>query len=333
MPMCNSLPVGIVGTGVYLPEKVLTNADLEKMVDTSDEWITERSGIRERRILNESEATSDMAYGAAKMALQNAGVSPKEVDLIIVATVTPDMSFPATACLVQDKLGASRSAAFDFSVGCSGFVYGLGIGSQFIKTGMYRTVLVIGAETLSRITNWEDRNTCVLFGDAAGAAVLRPVQDGYGILSVELGADGSGGDLLKQAAGGSRIPLTEDNCRSKDRYIHMAGREVFKFAVKNMGESAMSALAKAGLGKKDVDCFIPHQANMRIIEAAAKRLDLPMDKVVVNIQKYGNTSAASIPVALHEALTEGRIKKGDNIVLVAFGAGLTWAASVIRWAV
>ena len=329
----NAVSAGIVGTGVYLPERILTNSDLEKIVDTNDEWIRTRTGISERRIANEDTATSDMASEAARMALKNAGVEPKDIDLILVATVTPDMSFPATACLVQERLGAGKPPALDISAGCSGFVYGLGIASQFIKTGMYKNVLVVGAETLSRIINWKDRGTCVLFGDAAGAAVLQPVEKGYGILSVELGADGSGGDLLKLDIGGSRNPVTVENCQNEGRFIYMAGSNVMKFAVKIMAEAALTALNKAGLDKKDVDCLIPHQANIRIIEAAAKRLDLPMDKVFINVHKYGNTSAASIPVALHEALTEGRIKKGDHVVLVGFGAGLTWGASVIRWAV
>lgn len=332
MPNCNNLSVGIVGTGVYLPETVLTNAELEKMVDTSDEWIRSRSGICERRIINEGEATSDIACRAARMAVQDAGISLQEVDAIVVATVTPDMLFPSTACLVQNGLGLNRVAAFDVGAGCSGFVYAMGIGSQFIKTGMYNTVLVIGAESLSRIINWQDRNTCVLFGDGAGAAVLRPVPEGFGILSLDLGADGSGADLLKLPAGGSRMPVTHENCCSTDHYLNMSGREVFKFAVKIIGESALNALEKAGLDKKDVDCFIPHQANIRIIEAAVRRLNLPMDKVFVNVQKYGNTSAASIPVAVHEAVAEGRIKRGDIVVLVGFGAGLTWGASVIKWA-
>ncbi len=333
LPMVKTIPAGIVGTGIYLPERVLTNADLEKIVDTSDEWIAARTGILERRIISEDMTTSDMATSAAKMAMKNAGVSPGEVDLILVATVTPDMMFPATACLVQDNLKARKAAAFDLSAGCSGFVYALDIGSQFIKTGQYRTVLVIGAESLSRITNWNDRNTCVLFGDAAGAAVLRPVEEGFGILSVVLGADGSGGDLLKLEIGGTKAPVTEETCQSSGRYIYMAGREVFKFAVKIMGDCSLKALEKAGLGKGDIDYLIPHQANIRIIETAAKRLNLPMEKVLVNVQNYGNTSAASIPVALHEAVTGGKIKKGDNVVLVGFGAGLTWGASVIRWAV
>lgn len=324
---------GIVGTGIYLPEKVLTNADMEQMVDTSDEWITSRTGIRERRIISDDMATSDMAIEASKMALRNAGVRAGDVDLVMVATVTPDMMFPATACLVQEKLGAAKAAAFDLSAGCSGFVYGLGVASQFIETGMYKTVLVIGAESLSRITNWKDRSTCVLFGDAAGAAVLQQVEEGSGILSVELGADGSGGDMLKLAIGGSRNPFTAENCNHDGRFIYMAGGSVMKFAVRTMGEAALTALGKAGLHKREINCLIPHQANIRIIDAAAKRLDLPMEKVFVNVHKYGNTSAASIPVALHEAVTEGRVQKGDNIVVVGFGAGLTWGASVIKWAV
>lgn len=331
MPTCKS--AGIVGTGVYLPQRVLTNSDLEKLVETNDEWIVSRTGIRERRIISDDMATSDMAVEAAKMALRNAGVRAEDVDLIMIATVTPDMVFPSTACLVQEKLGAGKAAAFDLSAGCSGFMYGIGVASQFIETGMYKTVLVIGAESLSRITNWKDRSTCILFGDAAGAAVLQPVAEGTGILSVELGADGSGGDLLKLAIGGTRTPVTVDNCYDDGRFIYMAGGSVMKFAVRIMGESALTALGKAGLHKKDINCLIPHQANIRIIDAAAKRLDLPMEKVFVNVHKYGNTSAASIPVALHEAVTEGRIQKGDNVVLVGFGAGLTWGASVMNWAI
>lgn len=333
MPVGKMTPVGIVGTGICLPEKVLTNQEMEKMVETSDEWIRTRTGIRERRIISDNQSTSDLAYGAARMALDNCGLSPEDIDLILVATVTPDMFFPATACLVQAKLGAGRAAAFDLSAGCSGFLYAMAVGSSFIKAGMYKTVLVIGAEALSRCVNWQDRNTCVLFGDAAGAVVLRQVEDGYGILSVELEADGTGADLLRQKLGGAREPITADNCHHPDKYLTMNGREVFKFAVRIIGETALNALEKAGLDKEKVDCFIPHQANIRIIEAAAKRLELPMSRVFVNVQKYGNTSAASIPVALYEALEEGRIKKGDHIVLVGFGAGLTWGASVIRWTV
>lgn len=331
--MCKGIAVGIVGTGIYLPEKVITNAELEKMVDTTDEWITTRTGIQERRIVNDEMTTSDMGAAAGKMALENAGISVGEVDMILVATVTPDMSFPATACLVQEKIGAPTVPSFDISAGCSGFVYALAVGSQFIKTGLYKKVLVIGSESLSRVINWQDRSTCVLFGDAAGAAVLSPVEEGFGILSVELGADGSGADSLKIPIGGSQTPITEANCWNQERFVCMEGREVYKFAVRIIGESAQRALEIAGIDKENVDCLIPHQANIRIIEAAAKRLSFPMDKVFVNLHKYGNTSAASIPVALHEAWKEGRVKKGDNVVLVGFGTGLTWGSAVIKWAI
>ena len=327
------VPAGIVATGICLPERVLTNAELEKMVDTEDAWIRSRTGIGERRIIAEGQGTSDLAVEAAKTALQNGGISPEEVDLIIVATITPDMLFPSTSCLVQEKIGARRAAAFDLSAGCTGFVYALATAAQFIGTGLYKTVLVIGAESMSRVVNWQDRNTCVLFGDGAGAAVVRPVEEGYGIKSVELGSDGSGGDLLKLEVGGTWKPITEMNLNCPERYLFMAGREVFKFAVRTMGDSSLAALKKAGIDKSDIDLFIPHQANNRIIEAAAKRLGLPLEKVFLNVHKYGNTSSASIPVALHEALAEGRIKKGDNLVFVGFGTGLTWGACVIRWAV
>ena len=333
LPMGKTVPVGIVGTGVYLPDKVLTNVELEQIVDTSDEWIRTRTGIKERRIVSDDMSTSDLAYLAGRNALENAGILAEEVDLIILASISSDLPFPATACIVQEKLGAKAATAFDISAGCSGFVFGLAVGSQFIQTGMYNTVLVIGAEAVSRILNWKDRNTCVLFGDGAGAAVLRKVEAGFGIMSVELGSDGSGCDLLKQEAGGTRTPITHVNCQSDEHYLFMAGREVFKFAVKIMGECALKALDSAGLSTKDIDWLIPHQANIRIIESAAKRLELPMEKVFVNIEKYGNTSAASIPIALHEAYREEKIKKGDVIVLVGFGAGLTWGASVMRWAI
>jgi len=331
LPTIKLMPVGIAGTGVYLPEKVLTNAELEKLVETSDEWIRARTGIQERRILPADLATSDMAVRAARNALDKAGVGPEELDLVLVATVTPDMQMPSAACIVQDKLGAKNAAAFDLNAGCTGFAYGIGVGSQFVQTGLYKNVLVIGADALSRIVDWTDRNTCVLFGDAAGAVVLTPCEEGYGILSLEMGSDGSKADLLNSPIGGSKTPLTPENCENPLRYLQMAGREIFKFAVKVMCESSLAVVKKAGLEKNDIDCFIPHQANIRIIEAAAKRLGLPSDKIFVNAQKYGNTSAASIPIALHEACEEGRIKKGDKIVLVGFGAGLTWAACAVKW--
>lgn len=322
---------GIAGIGTYVPERVLTNADLEKMVDTSDEWIRTRSGIRERHIAAPEEATSDMSVIAAERALLDAGVSPEEVDLIIVATNTPDMLFPATACLVQDRLKAKHAAAFDLAAGCTGTIYAMVAGSQFINIGAYKTVLVIGAETLSKVLNWEDRNTCVIFGDAAGALVLRPARKGYGLLAFKLGSDGGGGPLLTLPAGGSRMPVSLETVEKKLHTVHMNGREVFKFAVRVMGEAAEEVLSAAGLTKDDLDFFIPHQANIRIIEAAAKRLGLSMDKVMVNVDRYGNTSTASIPLALDEALREGTIKNDDNIVMVGFGAGLTWGAVALRW--
>jgi 3-oxoacyl-[acyl-carrier-protein] synthase-3 len=325
-------PVGILGTGAYLPERVMTNADLEKMVDTSDEWIVSRTGIRERRIASPDEASSDLAVKAAEKALQHAGISADDIDLIIVATVTPDMSFPATACLVQDRLGASKAATFDLSAACTGFLYGVATAAQFITTGVYKYALVIGVECLSRILDWTDRNTCVLFGDGAGAAVLGPVGEGYGFLSYELGGDGSGGDLLKLPAGGSRLPASEETLRQRLHTVSMSGREVFKFAVRVIGTSTEEALKKAGMSKEDIDFLIPHQANIRIIDSAIKRFGLTEDKVVINLDRYGNMSSASIPVALDEAVKQGRIKKGDTLVLCGFGGGLTWGAAVLKWA-
>lgn len=326
------ISVGIIGAGYYVPEKILTNFDLENMVDTNNEWIVERTGIRERRIADENVPTSEIAIHAAENALKNAGVSAEEIDLIIFATLTPDTVIPSAACIIQNKLKAVNAAAFDLSAACSGFVYGISVGSQFIKSGMYKKVLVVAAETLSKLVNWEDRNTCILFGDGAGAAVLSQVEDGYGILGIELGADGSGGDFLNVPASGSLHPATTKTIEDKLHYIHMNGSEVFKFAIKIMGEAALKSLDVAGLKPEDIDCLIPHQANIRIIKSAAKRLNLPMDKVVVNVDKYGNTSAASIPIALSEAVESGRVKKGDVVVLVGFGAGLTWASCVMKWA-
>ncbi len=324
-------PVGIIGTGSYLPEKVLTNKDLENMVDTTDKWIVSRTGIRERRIAAEDQASSDLAVEASRKALEAAGVTADQLDLIIVATVTPDMMFPATACLLQDRLGAKKAAAFDLSAACSGFLYGIATASQFIQSGMYRYALVVGVDCLSKITNWEDRNTCVLFGDGAGAVVLGPVEEGSGFLSFELGADGSGGDLLKQPAGGSRLPASRDTVDGRLHTISMAGREVFKFAVRVMGNAAEEALAKAGMTKEDIDFLVPHQANTRIIDAAVKRFGLSEEKVIINLDRFGNMSSASIPVALDEALHQGRIKKGNTLVLVGFGGGLTWGAAVLKW--
>jgi 3-oxoacyl-[acyl-carrier-protein] synthase-3 len=329
--MENEKSVGIIGLGSYAPENIVTNKDLEKKVDTDDQWIIDRTGIRERRIADPGVATSDLSVKAAEKALIDAGLTADDIDLIIVATATPDMAFPSTACIVQDKIKATKAAAFDLSAGCSGFVYALVTGAQFIKAGLYQHVLIIGAETISRILNWNDRNTCVLFGDGAGAAVLGEVPAGCGLLSSHLGSDGSGAELLKQPAGGSRLPASFDTVSDNMHFLQMNGNEVFKFAIKVMGEAAMKAIEDAGLSTDDVDFMIPHQANVRIIQSAAKRLKLPMEKVMVNVDRYGNTSAATIPIALEEALREGKIKQGDNIVLVGFGAGLTWASAVIKW--
>lgn len=324
-------PTGILGTGIYLPEKRLTNFDLEKIVDTSDTWIRERSGIVERRIASEEEATSDMCYYAAREAIDNAGISPEQIDLIIIATVTPDMAFPATGCIVQEKLGAAKAAAFDLEAGCTGFIYALSIAVHMIGARTYDYVLIVGAETFSRIINWKDRGSCVLFGDGAGAAVVGPVPDGYGFLSICLGAEGEGGKFLYQPAGGSRLPASQETVARNLHTIHMHGREVFKFAVRVMGDTALETLKRAGLSKKDVDFLIPHQANIRIIDAALRRLGLPSSKVYINLDRYGNISSASIPIALHEALGENKIKIGDTVLLVAFGAGLTYGGAVLKW--
>jgi 3-oxoacyl-[acyl-carrier-protein] synthase-3 len=316
---------------MHVPEKVLTNRDLEAMVDTSDEWIVSRTGIRERRIASRDQASSDLAYEASLKALERAGIAAEDLDLILVATITPDMAFPATACILQDKLGARKAAAFDLSAACSGFIYGLAAASSFISTGMYKYVLVVGAECLSRITDYEDRNTCILFGDGAGAAVLGPVREGAGFRSFVLGADGSGGDLLKLPAGGSRLPITGEVLAQRLQYLKMAGRDVFKFAVRVMGNSADEALEKAGLSREDIDLLVPHQANMRIIQAALERLGLEPEKCAVNLDRYGNVSAASIPIALAEAVETGRVKSGDRLLLVGFGGGLTYGACVLIW--
>ncbi|MDF2813831.1 MAG: 3-oxoacyl-ACP synthase [Paenibacillus sp.] len=316
---------------MYVPERILGNAELEQMVDTNDEWIVSRTGIKERRIASAEEASSDLAYHASLEALSNAGITADQLDLIIVATITPDMAFPATACILQEKLGAKRAAAFDLSAACSGFIYGLANASNFIATGMYKHVLVVGAECLSKITDYTDRNTCILFGDGAGAVVLGPVSEGRGFRSFELGADGTGGPLLTACGGGSRNPMSQTVLDNKMQYIYMAGKEVFKFAVKIMGSAAEEALRKANLDKTDIDLLIPHQANYRIIQSSLERLELPEDKCMVNLHKYGNMSAASIPVALAEAAREGRMKEGDTLLLVGFGGGLTWGASVLVW--
>ncbi len=322
---------GIVGVGSYLPPKILTNADLEKMVDTSNEWIITRTGIKERRIVEGDVATSDLAVEAAKKAIDAAQLEVRDIELILVATATPDMLFPSTACIVQDKLKAVNAAAMDVGAACSGFIYTLSIARAYITSGMYKNILVIGAETLSKITDWQDRGTCILLGDGAGAAVVQPVPEGKGIISVYLGADGSAGDLLKQPAGGSRLPATHETVDKRLHYMKMSGNELFKIAVKLMAGAAQRALAQCGLTCEDVACLIPHQANIRIINAAAKRLALPQEKIFLNIEKYGNVSAASTIIGLDDALCQKRIKPGDIVVLVAFGGGLTWGSCVMRW--
>lgn len=307
---------GIIGVGKYSPEKVVTNHDLEKIMDTNDEWIRTRTGIEERRIAPDEMGTSDLAYEAAKQAIDDANIKPEDIGLILVATVTPDQPFPTVACILQERLGCVNAAAMDISAACSGFIYGMATAKQFIESNTYKHVLVVGAEKLSKIIDWEDRNTAVLFGDGAGAVVMGAVSDGRGVLAFELGADGTGGKHLYQD--------------QKD-HIQMNGREVFKFAVRQMGESAVNVIEKAGLSKEEVDFLIPHQANIRIIEAARERLELPEEKVAKTIHKYGNTSSASIPMTLCDELESGKIKDDDIIVMVGFGGGLTWGAITLKW--
>ena len=323
--------VSIVGTGSYAPEKILTNAELSRMVDTSDEWITTRTGIKERRIAAKDEQTSDMAAKAALNALEQAKISPAEVDLILVATATPDMLFPATACFVQKKIGATKAACLDISAACAGFLFGIEIAQQFITSHTYDTVLVIGAEKLTSITNWTDRNTCVLFGDGAGAAVLKHRGSAHGVISTHIGSDGQFTDILMMPGGGSRTPITRENADQNLNTIHMNGKEVYKQAVTAMLRASKKALEIAGLTTDDIACVIPHQANLRIIEAIADRLKIPIEKVYVNLDKYGNTSAAAVAIALDEANRSGRIKAGDYVLMVVFGGGLTWASTVIEW--
>jgi len=323
--------VGIAGLGKYLPKKVLTNAELEKMVDTSDEWITSRSGIKERRLAAKNEATSDLAVLASREALEDAKISPANLDLIIVATITPDMQFPSTACILQKGIGAGKAVCFDISAACAGFVFALDIAWQFIARGTYKNALVVGAETLSSITDWQDRGTCVLFGDGAGACVLSETKSGGGIVSTYLGSNGSMSDLLQVPAGGSRNPASHKTIDNRMHYLKMHGNELFKVAVNTMSEAAKVILKQAGLRAQDIDLVIPHQANIRIIKAVAKKIGLPEEKLYLNIDRYGNMSSASLAVALCEAVKEGRVKKGDTILLDAFGAGLVWGACIIKW--
>lgn len=324
--------VHIIGTGSYVPKRVLTNFDLEQMVDTSNEWILSRTGIRERCLADQDEAASDMAYQASLVALDDAKVPPGEVDLLVVATVTPDTPFPSTACHLQSHLGASGAAAFDIGAACTGFVYGLSVAEQYLRTGRHRTILVVGVEVLSRIVDWTDRNTCVLFGDGAGAAVLQASEDtSRGLLATFLHADGSMADHLIMYGGGSRHPISEEVLHRRLHFLRMRGNETFKVAVRTMIKASLEALDQHGYRIEDVDLFIPHQANGRIVEAVSRRLGIPDEKVFVNIERYGNTSAASIPMALDEALRSGRIKEGDLVLLVGVGAGLTWGSALFRW--
>jgi len=320
----------IAGISSYLPEKKLTNFELEKMVETSDEWIRTRSGIKERRISAADQPTSELAIAAAKKALDAAHTKASEVEAIIVATATPDMFFPSTACLVQAKIGARKIISFDISAGCSGWLYALSVANAFVKTG-YDNILVIGAEELSKITDYTDRGTCVLLGDGAGAALLKKTSEERGILSTYFAADGSYGDLLYMPAGGTRMPATEETLKKRYHYLKMEGNKVFKVAVRAMYESAVKVLSKAKVKTEDIALLVPHQANIRIIEATAKRLNISMDKVGINLDRYGNTSAASIPIGLDEAASSGRIKKGDLVLMVAFGAGFTWGGVLIKW--
>lgn len=323
--------IAILGTGSYAPEKILTNADLEKMVDTTDEWITQRTGIKERHISDKDTPTSVLAAKAAERALAAARVRAEDIDFVICGTVTPDMTFPSMACLVQAKLGASKAVAFDLAAGCTGFVYGMELARSLITAEPSRRVLLIGAEELTKITDWTDRSSCVLFGDGAGAVVLGQVEEDRGILSTFMGADGNLGDLIFQPAGGSLHPASRETVDGRMHVIKMAGNKVFPHAVRKMGDAATRVLEAAGVPQDKLDLLIPHQANFRIIDAIGRQLGLPMEKVYVNIDKYGNTSSASIPIALDEAVRAGRIKPGHHVMLVAFGAGLTWGAALMRW--
>lgn len=321
----------IIGTGMYVPPKVLTNADLMKMVETSDEWITSRTGIKERHIVEPGQATSDLAAEAALVAIRNAGMAPADLDLILLATLSPDMLCPSTACLVQHRIGAKRAAAVDIAAACSGFVYGLSLARGAIISGEASHVLLIGAEVTSRFIDWTDRTTCVLFGDAAGAVVLSASHDGRGVVGTVLGADGGGASYIDMPAGGSRLPASAETVAAKQHVLHLKGQDVFKAGVRSMSQAVQDVLKKCGLSTNDIALLIPHQANSRIISAVADSLKFPMEKVMVNVEKYGNTSAATIPLALHEAVAAGRVKTGDLICVVAFGGGLTWGAAVIRW--
>lgn len=321
----------ITGWGMAVPSRVLTNADLEKMVDTNDAWIQSRTGIRQRHIANEEETTASLAKDAALNALRVANLNPNDIELIIVSTSSPEHAFPATACLVQDQIGATHAGAFDLSAACSGFIFALNMATQAIRSGSIQNAVVIGAETLSRFVDWEDRNTCILFGDGAGAFVLQAGAEPGGVLSAVMKSDGSGGDLLTLPAGGSCMPPTAETVLNKQHTIHMNGREVYRFATRVIAQATREAVASAQLKLEDVQLVIPHQANLRIIEAAMRSLEIPIEQCFINIERYGNTSTASIPIATCEAIQQGRLQSGDNTVFVGFGAGLTWGATLVRW--
>jgi 3-oxoacyl-[acyl-carrier-protein] synthase III len=321
----------IAGTGSYLPEKRLTNFDIEKLVDTSAEWIVERTGIHERRVAEKGVAASDLAFEASKAAMKRAGIKGKDLDMIICGTVTGDMPFPSTACVLQSRLEATNAAAFDVSAACSGFMYGLFVADSFIRSGARKKILLVGVDMLSRVTDWDDRSTCIIFGDGAGAVIIEQSKDDSGIMSVDIGSDGSLWDFLYIPGCGSRIPISHDCLDKKLQYVRMRGNETFKIAVKTLETIVLETLKKSNLKPSQLSLLIPHQANLRIIQATAKKLDLPMEKVMVNIDKYGNTSSASIPIALDEALSSGRIRTGDFIMMEAFGAGLTWGSALVKW--
>ncbi len=321
----------IIGTGAYLPEQVLTNADLEKMVDTSDEWIYTRTGIRTRRIVSGDQSTSDLGAEAARRALDDAGLTPDDITLTMCCTVTPDYNFPSTACMIQDKIGAGNTGGFDLSAACAGFIYGLIMGARLIEADPKQKVLVVGAETLTKFTDWTDRSSCILFGDGAGAAVLAATDEDRGVMASEYGVDGSGGDFMKLPAGGSVLPASEETVRERLHYMKIQGRETFRFAVLKMAELVEAAVKDSGLKMSDVKLIVPHQVNLRILQAAADRLKIDLDKIYCNIDRYGNTSAASAAIALDEAVRNGCIESGDVIVLVAFGGGLSWSSAVVRW--
>jgi 3-oxoacyl-[acyl-carrier-protein] synthase-3 len=321
----------ITGTGSYAPKKVITNHDLEKLVDTSDQWIIDRTGIKERRIAEKDQTTSDLAYEASRKALKAAGIGADELDVILVATMTPDMILPSTGCVLQEKLGAKKAVAFDFYAACSGFIYGLSIADAYIRSGIYKNILVVGAEILSRFTDREDRTTCILFGDGAGAAVIQRYAGKRGILSTHLHSDGALGHLIHVPGGGAEHPASHETIRRRMHFIKMKGNETFKAAVRALEDVVQEALTHNKVKPEDIDFLVPHQANLRIIQAMAQRLNMPMEKVVLTLPKYGNTSAASIPMALDEAVRDGRIKENHLLLLEAFGGGLTWASALVRW--